>query len=225
MNKCLLIHGFTGGVFEVSPLADYLEQRLYRARTFTLSGHEGGRAALRRSDRRSWLQSAEDELLKLLEDGDNTSGAHIIGFSTGALIGSALSAKYPNRVRSLTLLSAPVFPLNPPEIVRTLASADMLRQYMRKFRSTPPKATREFRRMVRESFDFYPKIAAPTLIVQGTRDHLVRAKSAAYLRENLGSPRKEVVMVDGSGHMVCHCADKERVMGRIHAFIEEAGAL
>lgn len=221
MDSCLFIHGFTGGEYEISPLSQYMEQHDYRSRTFTLKGHGGGRRELRQSDRFGWLRSAEDELNKLLEE---QKPVHLIGFSTGALIASHLSVQYRAGVKSLTLLSAPVFPLNPLEIVRTLGKPAMLKNYISKFGSTPPKATREFQRLVRESFDIYPQITAPTLIVQGTRDHLVKTKSAGFLEQTIPSGQKQVLMVERSGHMVCHCDKQDRVMQEVLHFIRQAGA-
>lgn len=217
MESCLLIHGFTGGIFEISPLAHHMESNGFKSRTFTLRGHGGSKLELLNSSRYDWQESAEEELVELFKESD---GVHLIGFSTGALIASRLSVQYKARIKSLTLLSAPVFPLNPIEIIKTLADISMLKNYIRKFGSTPPKATKEFQRMVRESFDIYPKIETPTLIVQGKRDHLVRPKSAFYLQDTIKTPLKEMLLVDNSGHMVCHCKDSERVMGRILQFVQ-----
>ncbi|MBT2291888.1 alpha/beta fold hydrolase [Paenibacillus albidus] len=221
MDSCLFIHGFTGGEHEISPLSRFMEQHHYRSRTFTLKGHGGSKEDLRNSDRHDWQRSAEDELMELLRTED---GVHLIGFSTGALIASHLSVHYKPRIKSLTLLSTPVFPLNPLEIVKTLSSKAMLRNYWRKFGSTPPKATWEFRRLVRESFDVYPLIETPTLIVQGQRDHLVQTKSAKYLQRIIKAPNKQVMLIEGSGHMVCHCEDKDRIMNEVLQFIQNAGS-
>ncbi|WP_438494724.1 alpha/beta hydrolase [Paenibacillus sp. IHBB 3054] len=221
MDSCLFIHGFTGGEHEISPLSRFMEQHNYHSRTFTLKGHGGSRKDLLHSDRHDWRQSAEDELKSLL---NQTESVHLIGFSTGALIASHLSVQYQARIKSLTLLSAPVFPLNVLEILRTLGSPAMLRNYFSKFGSTPAKATREFQRLVRESFEVYPHIEIPTLIVQGRRDHLVKTKSAGYLQQTIPSGRKQVLMVENSGHMVCHCDDSERIMNEVLQFIERSGA-
>lgn len=220
MDSCLFIHGFTGGEYEISPLSRFMEQHNYHSRTFTLKGHGGSRQDLLHSDRHGWRQSAEDELKKLLS---GSGDIHLIGFSTGALIASHLSVQYKARIKSLTLLSTPVFPLNPVEILRTLGSPAMLKKYLSKFGSTPIKATREFQRLVRESFAIYPHIEIPTLIVQGQRDHLVKTKSAGYLQQTISSGRKQVLMVENSGHMVCHCGDSERIMNEVLQFIESSG--
>jgi carboxylesterase len=216
MDSCLFIHGFTGGIFEISPLSEYMEEHNYRTTTFTLRGHGGTRKDLLNTTRFDWQEGAEEELRELLKKNETV---HLIGFSTGALIASRLSLLYKERIKSLTLLSAPVYPLNPVEIIKTLGNPTMLRNYISKFGSTPPKATREFQRMVRESFEIYPQIETPTLIVQGRRDHLVKTKSAEYLHNTIIAPKKEILLADNSGHMVCHGRDKDRVMNEVLQFI------
>ncbi|WNS43224.1 alpha/beta fold hydrolase [Paenibacillus sp. MMS20-IR301] len=213
MDSCLLIHGFTGGEYEVLPLAQFLGAHDYITRTFTLKGHGGTRRDLLHSDRHDWQQSAEEELNMLLSGAE---GVHLVGFSTGALIASGLSVRYKPYIKSLTLLSAPVFPLNPAQILRTLGSPEMVRNYLRKWRSTPLKATREFQHLVRESFAVYPELELPTFIVQGNRDHLVKSKSAGYLQQTIPSRRKQV-------HMVCHSADSAGMMDEVLQFMRSAG--
>lgn len=215
MENCLFIHGFTGGIFEIEPLAEHMSRNRYACTTFTLHGHGGSRLELKQSSRQHWFNSAEEQLKRLQASG---GGIHLIGFSTGALIASRLAVQYQTSVRSLTLLSAPVFPLHPPEILRTLVRPEMLRQYVRKMRQTPPNATREFLRMVGESFEVYPRIEVPTLIVQGARDHLVKPKSVAYLREAIPAASKKVLLAEKSGHMVCHGEDRERVLDEVLQF-------
>ncbi|MEK3682842.1 alpha/beta hydrolase [Paenibacillus sp. FSL R10-2736] len=220
MDSCLFIHGFTGGEYEIAPLSQFLGAHDCLSRTFTLQGHGGSRSDLLQSDRLGWRQSAEDELSTLL---NRTEGVHLIGFSTGALIASHLSVQYKARIKSLTLLSTPVFPLNPVQILRTLGQPEMIRNYIRKWGSTPAKATREFQRLVRESFEIYPQMDLPTLIVQGKRDHLVKFKSAGYLEQTIPSGRKQVLIMEKSGHMVCHSEESPAMMREVLQFIRSSG--
>ncbi|NQX45649.1 alpha/beta fold hydrolase [Paenibacillus tritici] len=220
MDSCLFIHGFTGGTHEISPLARFLEANGYVARMFTLQGHGGSRSDLLHSSRGGWKRSAEEELNQLLA---GSGKVHLIGFSTGALIASHLSVQYSSRIGSLTLLSTPVFPLNPAEILRTLVRPEMLRKYIRNLGSTPMRATREFQRLVRESFEVYPQVELPTLIVQGRRDHLVKFKSANYLEQTIPAGRKQVLIMERSGHMVCHSGESPAMMDEVLRFIRSSG--
>ncbi|MDO3411933.1 alpha/beta fold hydrolase [Saccharibacillus sp. CPCC 101409] len=219
MEACLLIHGFTGDVHEVAPLADFLTAKRYRVQTFTLSGHGGSRKEMQEAGGREWIASAERELKLLLAEHDRV---HLIGFSTGALIATRLAAFYGERIASLSLLSTPVFPLNPPAIARTLAQPKMVGRYIRNLFAVPPRAAREFYRIVDESLEWYEEAKAPALIVQGMKDHLVKRRSGAYLREHLGSSDKILLELPLSGHLVCHSPDQLRLFEAVQERIETA---
>ncbi|MNY73222.1 hypothetical protein D3C86_2119610 [compost metagenome] len=60
--------------------------------------------------------------------------------------------------------------------------------------------------------------------MQGKRDHLVKTKSAGFLQQTIPSERKQVLMIEKSGHMVCYCDDSKRVMNEVLQFIESSGA-
>jgi carboxylesterase len=213
----LLIHGFTGGEFEIEPLNKYLEEHNQPTKTFTLQGHTGNRTDLVHSTRHDWIQSAEDELKQLLEYHQKVN---LIGFSTGALIAIHLSVKYKERIHTLTLLSAPVFPLNTPQIIITFFSIAKIKNYIRKLIYTPFRSVREFKSIVRESFDLYDKIDTPTLIIQGNRDHLVKTESAHYLYTHICTNRKRLLIVEKGGHLICKNKDNKKVFAEVLQFIE-----
>ncbi|WP_322923596.1 alpha/beta hydrolase [Paenibacillus campi] len=217
MKVCLLIHGFTGGEHEVSPVAAYLEAQGYIVQMFTLPGHGGSKADLRKATRHDWIHSAEVQCKQLLT---TYSTIHLIGFSTGALIAAHLVVKYPNQISSLTMLSAPVFPLNPQQIIRSLFQWQMVKAYIRNFCVVPATATREFYRIVRESLAIYPQVQIPVLIVQGDRDHLVKMKSAAYLATHLGTRHTRVIIVPGSGHLVCYATRKSAMFEAVQNWVD-----
>jgi carboxylesterase len=63
MKGCLLIHGFTGSPYEISPLAKYLEAHTdWLIGTPTLAGHGSEKASLKDSSWKDWIASAEEEL-------------------------------------------------------------------------------------------------------------------------------------------------------------------
>jgi carboxylesterase len=214
---CLLIHGFTGGEYEIAPLDIFLREHGVHTRTFTLRGHGGSRKDMINIGREDWIQGAEDELVNLLQKHETV---HLIGFSTGALIAANLSVKYAQQVRTLTMLSTPVFPLNLHEIMKTLLRIDMLKVYIKNLFIVPPRSSREFYRIVSESFDIFPKVMVPVLIVQGTSDHLVKRRSGSYLYENLGSTHKKLLMAEKSDHMVCYSIGCSKVFGEVLSWVK-----
>ncbi|WP_046213512.1 alpha/beta hydrolase [Paenibacillus wulumuqiensis] len=217
---CLLIHGFTGGTHEIEPLRAYLAARHCITRTFTLAGHGGTRQDMLNVSRQDWIDGAEKELQQLLRQHECV---HLIGFSTGALIAAHLSVRYPERIRTLTMLSAPVFPLNPRQIMRTLIQPQMIRGYWHNLWHVPPQATREFYKIVRESHAIYTKLAAPALIVQAGSDHLVKPHSGAYLYHQLPleDTCKKLLTLPDSGHLVCHGSDPSELFTQVYQWIRQ----
>ncbi|WP_017812012.1 alpha/beta hydrolase [Paenibacillus shenyangensis] len=215
---CLLIHGFTGGPHEVEPLRAYLAERKCITKTFILAGHGGTRKDMMDVSYQDWIAGADQELQELLEQHEYV---HLIGFSTGALIAAHLSIRYPNRIRTLTLLSAPVFPLNPRQIMKTLIQPHMVRAYWRNLWQVPPQATREFYKIVHASHRIYKQINTPVFIVQAEQDHLVKPHSGTYLYNQLqmGENNKHLLVIADSGHLVCHCKDPSELFNAVYEWI------
>src|SRR5690625_662253 len=100
MTGCLIIHGYTGGPYEVEPLATYLNQQTnWEIVVPTLPGH-GEMLALENVSHKTWLQAAEDSLEKLKEKCEEV---YLIGFSMGGMIAAYLAAKF--KVDKLVLLA------------------------------------------------------------------------------------------------------------------------
>ncbi|ANF97903.1 alpha/beta hydrolase [Paenibacillus bovis] len=215
---CLLIHGFTGGPYEIEPLRAYLAEKDCITKTFVLAGHGGTRKDMLNVSYQDWIAGADSELQKLLEQHESV---HLIGFSTGALIAAHLSVRYPEQILTLTLLSAPVFPLNPRQIMRTLIQPQMIRAYWHNMWQVPPQATREFYKIVRASHEIYHQVDTPSFIVQAGQDHLVKPHSGTYLYNQLQieEDNKCLLVIADSGHLVCHCKDPSAWFEEVYQWI------
>ncbi|WP_343032932.1 alpha/beta hydrolase [Virgibacillus doumboii] len=100
MVGCLIIHGYTGGPYEVEPLAAYLrEQTDWYVEVPTLPGH-GENLALENVSHKKWLTAAENSLKQLSEKVDKI---YLIGFSMGGMIAAYLAAKH--KIDKLVLLA------------------------------------------------------------------------------------------------------------------------
>lgn len=67
----------------------------------------------------------------------------------------------------------------------------------------------EMRHLIAQCRARLPAVRAPLLVVQARDDESTSPRNAAFLVEHAGSPRKEVVMLEDSYHVVT--ADRERV--------------
>jgi carboxylesterase len=228
MIGCLCIHGFTGGPYEVEPLAQYLRERTnWLIETPCLPGH-GEQLQLKGVTYDQWLQAAEEELQKLLNKCDIV---YLVGFSMGGVIAGYLATKY--SVQKLVLLSAAVYYINPRQMfsdirgmVRDsftgrLKENPLFVRYKTKIIHTPLTATLEFRKLVSEIRPMMKEISVPTLIVQGEKDGIVPLKSAHYLYETIRSPVKNLLFLPSSGHHICHGPDRQQLFVAVEKFLKE----
>jgi carboxylesterase len=226
---CLLIHGFTGTPHEVEPLVKRLESEGFEVVAPLLPGHGGERQQMLRVTWRDWIQGAENVLNGLLHDHEQV---HLVGFSMGGLIAAYLAAKYPQRVRSLTMLSAPIYTINPKQLFKTIAEAiqmsmrtgnrqEDVSRYLMKVKATPLRSLAHFKRLVQTVKAQLSEVEVPILIIQGEQDDLVEARSATYIYEHVKSKEKQLHFFPESRHMICYDCEAEQVCRLVADFILE----
>src|SRR5699024_6211041 len=100
MIGCLIIHGYTGGPYEVEPLTNYLKEKTnWQIEVPVLSGH-GTELDLEHVNYEEWLSDAVEALVTLKETCETI---YVIGFSMGGMIAAYLAANY--QIDRLVLLS------------------------------------------------------------------------------------------------------------------------
>ncbi len=227
MIGCLLLHGFTGGPYEVQPLADYLQERTdWKIVVPTLPGH-GETLALKGIKHIEWIEHAETELKALKEQCDQV---YIIGFSMGGLIAAYLSVKY--EVNKLVLLSAAAYYLNFKQLVKDIGSLikegmqgnlienELYNRYKFKVKKTPVLSTYEFRKVVKIARPLLKEVNIPTFIAQGENDGIVPPKSAKYIYETISSEEKNLIYSSKAKHLICHSEDNHEIFGEIIQFLQ-----
>jgi len=227
MIGCLCIHGFTGGPYEVEPLANFLRENTnWLVELPTLPGHGGGLELLRGISYQEWIQEAEQALQNLL---NKCSTVFLVGFSMGGVISGYLATKYP--IEKLILLSAAAYYVNPKQLLQdikemasdgirgTLSDNELFQRYRKKIIETPFTATFQFQRLVKQLKPTLSEIKVPTLIVQGELDGIVPKKSASYLYNTISSKERELMYLPKSKHLVCHGRDKEELFKAVERFL------
>ncbi|MBP1971447.1 esterase/lipase [Virgibacillus natechei] len=228
MVGCLIIHGFTGGPYEVDPLADYLKKNTdWHIEVPTLPGH-GRNLDLKDVSYKKWIRAAEDSLKKLKSKYDKIN---IIGFSMGGMIASYLASKY--KVENLVLLAPSGKFLSIRQLSLDIASvaADGMRgnlkknklyvHYKKKMGTIPFKANIEFIKLIKFTRKYLKKVTSPVLIAQGQQDGMVPYKTAYYLDKELKSKQKEVVFFERSRHLICLGDDKDLLNKMVYEFLME----
>ncbi|WP_249872712.1 alpha/beta hydrolase [Oceanobacillus saliphilus] len=228
MIACLVIHGYTGGPYEVDPLAEFLKENTdWHIEVPTLPGH-GEELHLENASYKNWIKAAENELKKLQRYYEEV---YVIGFSMGGMIAAYLAAKY--KIDKLVLLATSGKYLNFKQIgfdiaevigdgiKGTLGENKLYTHYKNKLGAVPLKANIEFMKLVRFTRRYLDKVESPVLIAQGHQDGMVPYKSAYYLEKEIHSKKKEVVFFDRSRHLICLGDDKDTLNGMVYHFLVE----
>jgi len=216
-RACLLLHGFTGGPYEVKPLADHLTAHGWTCALPTLPGHDKPLRELHRIPFGDWIRAAEAAVDALTR----TYGAvDLVGFSMGGLIAAHLANRYP--IRRLALLNAAVHYVSPVRFVRNalrvLREGDRRKLQLKK--ETPVGAVIEFAKLVRMLKPEFGRLAVPTFIAQGEQDEVVHPRSAFYIARRVKG-WKTLAVYPHSRHLICLEPDAPMLFRHVERFFAE----
>jgi carboxylesterase len=213
-TACLLLHGFTGGPYDLEPLAAELERGGTRCVLPLLPWNGQQLPQTRRVHWSDWVQAAEEEARRIAV---KEQLFDVVGFSMGGLLAAYIATRYP--VRKLVMLNAAVIyisPHFPREFAARIRQGD--RSHLNKMRGTPLRATWQFTRLVKHLKPELPKVQVPALIAQSERDQVIHPLSAQYLYGKLSGP-KELHYFPKSNHMICHGPDAPELFRVVKRFL------
>lgn len=130
---------------------------------------------------------------------------HLVGHSFGGYLAARFSAEQPERILSLALLNTS------GDLPQGLAyrfletfsgGADLFHHYYPRMVSTGSEVARcLMRRTLKQwnSWDFFPRIQAPTLVILGSRDPLIPLRKGREMAHRIPKSRLEVL--PGGGHV------------------------
>jgi len=213
---CLCFHGFTGGPFELEPLALHLQAAGYTCVLPILPGHDDP-DQLRRVRWNDWIEAAGREA-------EIIAGQHgefdLIGFSMGGVLAAHVANRYP--VRRLVLLNAAAIYISPRRFLQEVAGAFQDQEWERlgKIKQTPLHATFQFMRVVRSAKPMWRGIQVPTLIAQSGKDPVIHPHSALVLADKIPGP-KQVRIFPESKHLICLGQEADSLFNTVEQFLSE----
>lgn len=231
MIGCLIIHGYTGGPYEVAPVLDYLNEHTdWKVVVPVLKGH-GKKLDLSDASSEVWLDDTEKELLALKEKCETV---YVIGFSMGGMIAAYLAAKHDidklvllstaRKYLSFKYLSYYIAEMIGDGFKGKLKENELFLHYKSKIGGVPLKANLEFMKLVNRTKPYLKEVTSPVLIAQGSRDEMVPFKTAYSIEEEIGSDYKEVVFFEDSDHLICLGNDSDVLNKMILSFLNNETA-
>lgn len=223
----LMLHGFSGGPYEINPLAEYIKENTnWVIETPTLTGH-GETLSLKGYKAEHWLMDAEISYRKLAKIVDEII---VIGFSMGGIIGLYLAKRY--NVKKLVLLSAAAKYVAPAQLLKDLRMLvgdakngdlkenELFKRYGNKIKDVPMSSAVQFMKIVRMVEPYIQTINTPTYIVQGQCDGLVPFTTAQYLYDQLPSSEKYIFFSPNGKHHICYSDDCNEWFPKVLNFLK-----
>lgn len=226
MIGCLVIHGYTGGPYEIKPLIDYLQEKTdWKISVPILPGH-GEQLALDDITYDQWLAAARMEIETLMKECETV---YVIGFSMGGMIAAYLAANY--EVEKLVLLAPARHYISVGKIARrmgevlvdvfrgTLADNDFYVKLKAKKEEVPVRSNVEFTKLVRHTKAYLKDVHCPVLMIHGQEDSVVPVRSIKSLDKEMSSEKKQIVVFDRADHMLCLGKNKDIVNKLVYHFL------
>lgn len=230
----VLAHGYLATPAETTPLALHLASRGWACYLVRIAGHASTPEQLGATHRADWWRSFQRGLA-IARSRHPETPLVVAGFSTGSILALRAAAELVHPPRGLVVVNAPLLLENRASLLAPLLDgwnramhlsgldalavdtvANPSEHPEANYRRNPVRSLHQMRLACSEIRELLPRIHAPTLIVQGDRDPVVRPESAGILMREIGSPsrtlcwwpatRHGIVRGDGSAELHEHLA-------------------
>jgi carboxylesterase len=220
----LLVHGFTGAPKEMRWMGEYLHGLGYTVLGIRLAGHATRPEDMIRSRWQDWLLSVEDgyNLLRTCTD-----QIFLAGLSMGGMLSLTFAAQA--EVRGVVAMSTP-FALPDDWRLKFIKILGRFQPYLLKheagpgsgwfgdawhqhvsYPQNPVRAIAELAQLVKGMQQALPQVKVPVLLVHSHDDDYVIRDSMPRIYAQLGSPDKQMMWIEGSGHVVTEEPQREAV--------------
>lgn len=226
----LMLHGFTGGPYEVMPLAEYIRENTdWIIETPIFAGHgDMDMLSLKGYKAEHWLMDAEIAYRNLAK---KVERVFVIGFSMGGIISLYLAKRY--QVKKLVLLSAAVNYIAPTQLLKDIRAItedaincrlkdnELFKRYQNKIKNVPASSTVQFMKIVSQVEPYIHSIDVPTFIVQGQCDGIVPSATAQLLYDKLPTNDKQIFFSTNGKHHICYSDDCDTWFPQVLNFLLE----
>lgn len=235
---CLLVHGFPGTPQEMLWLGESLHQKGYSVLGLRLFGHATDPADLLRVHSRDWLAGLEDGY-RLLRG--HCSNIVLIGLSVGGVLAATIASSMD--LDGLVLMA---MPMDLPRMAHRLRPILPIVKHFWRYRIPPGEsdwidqdakqlnlhyavqplhAIGHVFDLVQELPNALGLVQLPTLLMYSKDDDGVPIEHASWALDSIPSEDKELVIIEGSGHVLPRDAQREQVFNTVGDFVQRATKL
>ncbi len=234
----LLVHGWTSAPQEMHDLGKHLAEQEHSVLGIRLPGHATDPADLNRMRWRDWLAAVEDGYSLL--DGA-CEQVIVMGLSLGGALALLLAASRPvagvvamatpyelpprPRVRWLRHLLPSLRPISgllqtvPKPSVNDYKDQQAYQDHL-SYRVFPVRSIPEVSGLLAQLRRQLPLLRAPVLLMHAVEDRGVSPENARSIYAQLGSPEKELVWIENSGHVLTVEPARRQVYDLSASFVE-----
>jgi len=215
----LIIHGFTGNLYDNEYLMNYLEyEPILDVYAKTLPGHAQER--FQDCKYSEWVTFVEDEIEHLIQNGYRE--IYVVGHSMGGVLASIVANKY-KQVKKLVLVNAAFdyfnFKQNKIDLLEN-KNFDKYKGILDKAFKTSPGFIIEFTKLVRKYRNVINNIKCDTLILQSTEDEIIPLETGDFIYNNVSSNKKYLTLLNGCSHVVFRGNRKDEISEYIRVFLK-----
>ena len=238
-RAALLLHGFGDTPQTLSYLAAGLNARGWSVRVPLLPGHGRTLRQFDASTGEEWIEAARAEYAGLRAR-YGARNVVVAGLSMGGALATIVAAEAGAELPALALLAPYLsMPLTLRRVARAAGAFTALVPYFagsgtraihdpeergrsRAYGVTTPRLVRELYGVVRHARRALPGVGAPTLVVHSRTDYRIPCEAAEAAFALLGAPRKQLVWLEGCGHIVTVDYGRDRVLDLVAGWLDDA---
>ncbi len=226
----LILHGFSGSIAQMRPLAELLRQQGFTVMGVNLPGHATVMSDMGRCTWVDWVDAAKNAFLELKRQCKWTS---VAGLSMGGCLALLLAEQM--QPTAVAPISAPMGTKAPLFLTGLLApfvkefcwqprkeenALDADYDYC--YPGFPTKAGPQLAHVIRQTRRDLYAVTCPTLVVQSRADETITASSAEVILQGISAKKKGVLWLEDVPHVVTLSKEKERVAQALAAHFRAA---
>jgi esterase/lipase len=214
----VIIHGFTGNLYDNEYLMNYLElEPMYDVFASTLPGHNKDRFSDAKFE--DWKNHVDEEITNLIKNGYKK--IYVIGHSMGGVLAGYVASKYPE-IKKVVFLNAAYdyfnFKQNKDDIKeKSLTKYSHLWQ---KIIRLSPFMINEFRKLVKDGNTYLNDVTCDALILRSTADEIIPYETGDLIYNGISSKTKYITDIKDATHRILSGDKKEITSEYIKMFLK-----